>query len=166
MISHESISYRNFIKLIESTAENTYIQVHPSNQQVKILEYNDAIDMEFDYLWLSGLDNHVWPNKHKHYSFFHVNYRINIIFLNLPPIRVRSMRKILNTLIGSSKNIVLSYARSRDEMQLSFTDLITIDSEESDIHKDPGDFSESNFDKENIVFLKEDLPTIKKYPKN
>lgn len=162
LISHESISYRNFIKLIESTAENTYIQVHPSNQQVKILEYNDAIDMEFDYLWLSGLDNHVWPNKHKHYSFFSRELQNQYNFPQSTPNKsAEHEKKILNTLIGSSKNVVLSYARSRDEMQLSFTDLITIDSEESDIHKDPGDFSESNFDKENIVFLKEDLPTIK-----
>jgi len=46
-------------------------------------------------------------------------------------------------------------------MQLSFTDLITIEAKESDSHKDPGDFSESNFDMDNIEFLKEDLPTIK-----
>ena len=36
-----------------------------------------------------------------------------------------------------------------NEMQLSFTDPITIDSEESDF---------SNFGKENIVFIKKDLP--------
>ena len=162
LISHESISYLNFIKLIESTAENTYIQAHPLHQQVKILEYNDAIEMEFDYLWLSGLDNHVWPNKHKHYSFFSRELQNQHNFPESTPNKsAEHEKKLLSTLMGSSKNVVLSYARSRDEMQLSFTDLITIDLEESDIHKDPGNFSESNFGLENFIFLDEDVPIIK-----
>ncbi len=162
LISHESISYLNFIKLIESTAENTYIQAHPLHQQVKILEYNDAIEMEFDYLWLSGLDNYVWPNKHKHYSFFSRELQNQHNFPESTPNKsAEHEKKLLSTLMGSSKNVVLSYARSRDEMQLSFTDLITIDLEESDIHKDPGNFSESNFGLENFIFLDEDVPIIK-----
>ena len=96
-----------FYKVNKRTAENTYIQVHPPNQQVKILEYNDAINMKFDHLWLSGLDNHVWPNKHKHYSLFHVNYRIRYNFPQSTPNKsAEHEEKILNTLIGSSKNVV------------------------------------------------------------
>ena len=162
LISHENISYGNFIKLIERTAENTYIQVYSSHQQVKILEYNDAIGMEFDYLWLSGLDNHVWPNKHKHYSFFSRELQNEHNFPESTPNKsTEHEKKILSDLMSSSKNTVLSYSHSRDEMQLSFSDLITIDLEESDTHKDPGNFSESSFDSDNIVFLEEDAPTIK-----
>ena len=176
--AESKITLSFFLEQLINISEGTIFQPETINSLVSIMNYSEAIGMEFDYLWLSGLDNQQWPSTENKLSFIslEIQKKYNMRDLN-SSIWIDSQQKLLNVLSKSSKNINYSWSVNRDDMELSFTTLIDIDFDIEVENFDPGWYpatlldgqshtsviEEPSFKVNNIEYLKGGTNTIQKY---
>ena len=67
--AESKITLSFFLEQLINISEGTIFQPETINSLMSIMNYSEAIGMEFDYLWLSGLDNQQWPSTENKLSF-------------------------------------------------------------------------------------------------
>jgi len=176
--TYSKVTLSYFLGQFITTTERTIFYPEAANSLVTIMDYSEAIGLEFDSLWLSGMDNQRWPRIENKLSFIslEVQKKYNIRNLNSST-WIDSQKKLLGVLSKSAKNINYSWSTNRDDMELSFTTLVDIDFDVNHEQADPGWYvtsildgqshtfitKEPSFEVDSIEYLKGGTNTVQKY---
>ncbi len=167
-----------FLKQLINQSERTMFQPEVTNSLVSIMNHSEAVGMEFDYLWLSGMDDQQWPGVENKLSFISIETQKKYNFRNLNSSNwIDSQQRLLNVLSKSAQNINYSWSVNRDDMELSFTKQVDINFDIEVENLDPGWYAATILDGEshtsiieeppfkvnNIEYLKGGTNTIQKY---
>ncbi|MEC9416082.1 MAG: PD-(D/E)XK nuclease family protein [Pseudomonadota bacterium] len=176
--AHSRVTLSYFLKQLINTTEKTIFRPETLNNLVSIMDHSEAIGLEFDYLWLSGMDNQRWPSIKNQLSFISLELQKKYNIQNLNSSTwADSQKKFLGVLSKSAKNINYSWPVNRDDMELSFTTLIDIDFNTNHKNLDPGWYvtsmldgkshisviEEPSFEVSSIEYLKGGTNTIQMY---
>ena len=79
-IIHKKVTLTYLINRLLSAIEGTVFRPKNSLSCMSVLSYEEASGMEFDYLWMSGMDNESWPKNGKSSSFipFEIQRKFNM----------------------------------------------------------------------------------------
>lgn len=158
-IIYDKVSLVYVINRLLNSIENTVLKLEDSLSAITILSFDDAVGMEFDYLWMSGMDNENWPKNLKSSAL--ISSGIQRQF-NLPNMQssasIAAQKKLLKTLSLAAANINYSYSINKNDLLLEFTSMIDV-GDNPQICGDP-DWYLLPFLNQNTIEVKENAPKV------
>lgn len=111
--------------LLNQLVNNTVFQVEKEKTSIQVLGLLEASGMQFDYLWMMGLDDLTWPSKAKPNSFLPYQLQSDSKMPHASAEREFEFCKTLTKqLINNSKQITVSSAKVADNKILRPSALI------------------------------------------
>jgi exodeoxyribonuclease-5 len=109
---------------------------------VQVLGIYEAAGMEFDAIWICGMDASQWPAPGRPSPFISRELQARYAMPDATPgATVEFARKVLSRLVSSAAECVISWARSQGDSELTASPLLDgIDAEAYDGPGDPGRF--------------------------
>lgn len=158
-IIYDKVSLTYIVNRILSSIENIVFQLEDPRSAITILSFEDAVGMEFDYLWMSGMDNENWPRNSKTSAFISADIQRQFSLPNMHSLDlIKMQKKLLESLSSAALNTIYSYSINKNDLLLEFTSLIDID-DDSGACIDPGWYLEP-FLSHNLREVKEGVPKV------
>ena len=158
-IIYDKVSLVYVINRLLNSIENTVFQPEDPLSAITILSFDDAVGMEFDYLWMSGMDNENWPKNLKSSAL--ISSVIQRQY-NLPNMQssasIATQKKLLKSLSSAAANINYSYSINKNDLLLEFTSMIDV-GDNTQICSDP-DWYLLPFLSQNTIEVKENVPKV------
>lgn len=118
-------SYQHCLLLLNQLANNTVFQIEKEKTDIQILGLLEASGMQFDHLWLMGLDDLTWPSKAKPNPFLPHQLQSTSKMPHASAEREFDFCETLtNQLINNSKQVIISSAKTADDKILRPSGLI------------------------------------------
>jgi len=125
---------------ITALASDTLYQPESGRGFVQVLGMLEAAGMEFDYLWISGLDASRWPPVSRPALFIASTLQRKYEMPDATPGNTLGFaRRVLERLTASASECVMSWAATRDDSELTASSLLDgYDSSGNTSVSDPG----------------------------
>lgn len=140
-----TMNFGEAIRRLNAMASDVLYQPESGTGLVRVLGSLEAAGMEFDAVWISGLDASQWPAKANPTKFVSFALQRKHGMPDATPADTLSFaRQVLGGLISSSSEPILSWVATRDDLELTPSGLLeefTPESIETEI--DPGWFARS-----------------------
>ncbi|MDH4072493.1 MAG: PD-(D/E)XK nuclease family protein [Gammaproteobacteria bacterium] len=123
---------------VTSLAADTVWQPETGNGVVEVMGMLEAAGLEFDYLWVAGLDATQWPAIARPVAFLARSLQAEFDMPDSrPQASLEYARLVTRRLLASAGECVLSWPRSREDAEMSVSPLV----EELDVrpYEGPGD---------------------------
>lgn len=135
-----TLSLTDAIPRISSLAAETIWQPEAETAIVEVMGFLEAAGMEFDYLWICGMDAAQWPPPARPTPFLSpVLQRDRGMPDATPGATLEFSQKVLDRLTRSAGECVVSWSRTRDDTELTVSALLdTIEATQYDGPGDPG----------------------------
>lgn len=108
-------TYQEALQKLRCLAENTLFQSENAAAPISILGVLEATGINFDYLWIMGMDNQSWPTAPRPNPF--IPYQIHKQF-NLPHSsainELETCENLTQRLLHSAREIIFSYSQITD----------------------------------------------------
>ena len=144
---------------ITALSSDTLFQPDSGRGLVQVLGALEAAGMEFDYLWICGLDSGQWPPVSRPALFISNNLQRKYAMPDATPGDTLDFaRRVLERLVRSTNSCVLSWASTRDDLELTASSLLEAyanDGEE--VATDPGWYAEHLAGKAEFEVCKDDV---------
>ncbi|MBW0454161.1 MAG: PD-(D/E)XK nuclease family protein [Candidatus Kinetoplastibacterium crithidii] len=120
------------IKLFKMFARNNYFQIKDnSSSAFEILDIQDAVNIQWDALWIIGMDQENFPSAPSPNPFLPLSIlRMNNVPRSTPEREFIWAQKIYSGLVASSNRIIFSYSKTIDEQIMTPSFFISKDSKE------------------------------------
>ncbi|MGH8120421.1 MAG: PD-(D/E)XK nuclease family protein, partial [Gammaproteobacteria bacterium] len=120
-----ALSARDALALLRQMLMNASFQPETPEVPIQILGMTGAAAMQFDHLWIMGLHEEVWPGKAEPNPFIPVQLqRDSGIPGATPEIKLAQARNLMECLISSSPDVVLSYPQHENDRELRMSPLL------------------------------------------
>lgn len=118
-------TYKTALHYLMRVAANTVFQPQSPEAPIQILGMLEAVDLPFDYLWVSGLDDTAWPSPAKPNPFIPHRLQKSLNMPNATPDReLIYCKKLTTQLLQSADHVVFSHAMQTDKAELRPSALI------------------------------------------
>jgi ATP-dependent helicase/nuclease subunit B len=119
-------SYKQALQSLHDMAEHNLFQTeHETDVPINVLGIHEAAGINFDYLWVMGLDQESWPNKPSSNPFIPIKIQKEF---GLPHSSAEYELYFCETLIKgfkrSAKKVIFSYARQIEDRVIKPSSLI------------------------------------------
>ena len=157
-IIHKKVTLTYLINRLLNAIEGTVFRPKNSLNCMSVLSYEEASGMEFDYLWMSGMDNESWPKNGKSSSFipFEIQRKFNMPDFHSSTSIIRQ-QKLLDSLSTAARHIIYSYSVNKNNLLLTFTSMIDFKDSDDRSCNDP-DWYLLPFLNHNTRIIEEDTP--------
>lgn len=144
---------------ITALSMETLFQPEAGRGLVQVLGTLEAAGMEFDHLWVCGLDAGQWPPVSRPALFISNNLQRKFAMPDATPgDTLEFARRVLERLVRSTNNCVLSWASARDDLELTASSLLEAYASGGDIvAADPGWYAEQLIGKPAFEVRKDDV---------
>lgn len=120
-----SLELTEVCQRLTALAADTLYQPESGEGLVRVLGMLEAAGMEFDFIWISGLDASQWPPVSRPALFISNNLQREYEMPDSTPgDTLEFARRVLDRLIASANNCVLSWATTRDDADLTASSLL------------------------------------------
>lgn len=151
-------SFAYVINRLLISMESSLFELDQSNNNISVMSYEEAAGLEFDYLWVSGMDNEAWPRKMKSIPLLSNEMQKNYKIPNYnASLSFDIQCKLLSMLLCGSQDTVISYAINKNDTLLKPTSMLKIGSTNFDDHPDPHWYLKP-FLRNNLIEINEDAP--------
>lgn len=121
----KSVSYSEALLYLSRIVSETNFQPKTLENPIQIMEVSGAAGMQFDYLWVMGMDNRNWPKMKFTDSFVPLSCQrqFNIPYADFNQ-QLKLEKKIINKLAKSSKEVIFSYSKQDGDCECFISPLI------------------------------------------
>ena len=139
-IVQATMSPAEAVRRLSSLAAETVWQPEGTGGTVQVLGVLEAAGLEFDYVWLTGLDSAQWPPAPRPSPFLSIALQRDRDMPDATPANALAFaRQVLRRIAGSSRHCVYSWARIRDDAEMAQSTLLgDCDAASADELADPG----------------------------
>jgi ATP-dependent helicase/nuclease subunit B len=110
-----AISYKDALQYLSHLADNRFLQCKAKNTSIYIFDTLDCVGINFDYLWVTGLDNESWPKFFKSNAFLPQKMQSDF---KLPHSSIEldlvHFEKLTNHFMHSAHEVIFSYVNNKD----------------------------------------------------
>lgn len=147
------VSLETAVQRIATLASEALYQAESDRAQVEILGVLEASGMDFDCIWISGLDADQWPPQARPALFISKALQRQHEMPDCTPANTLTYaRGILERLVASADDCVLSWATTRNELELAASSLLDPFPENGQrVFSDPGWFADALVGQTDIV---------------
>ena len=132
------IKMREAIGRLAALVQETIWQPESEVGVVQVIGTLEAAGMEFDGVWVSGLDSSQWPPSSRPSPFISLALQREHAMPDATPgDTLEFSRRVLQRLVGSAAECVLSWSRTRDDAELTASTLL--DNMETKSYEGPQD---------------------------
>jgi len=111
-----TLSYREALTKLNQLASNHSYQPETKEVPIQIVAMTGAAGMQFDHLWVMGLDEEVWPAKADPNPFIPFSMQRGAKLPNATAETKLAQAELLTQrLVSSASNVILSYAQNDKE---------------------------------------------------
>ena len=159
-IIHKKVTLSYLTNRLLSTIESAVLRSENSLNCLNILSYEEASGVEFDYLWMSGLDNESWPKNIKSSSFIPSEIQRKFDMSDChSSASIIKQQKLLDSLSLAAHHIIYSYSANKNDQSLAFTSMIDFKNDNDRSCNDPGWYLSSLLDY-NLIITEEGIPKV------
>jgi len=116
---------RDALSLLRQMLMNSSFQPETPEVPIQILGMTGAAAMQFDHLWIMGLHEEVWPGKAEPNPFIPVKLQRELGMPGASPeIKLLRAQNLLECLVRSSPDVVLSYPQNENDRELRASPLL------------------------------------------
>ena len=132
------LSFSDAARRLSSRATEAIWQPESDGGVIQVLGVLEAAGLEFDAIWVTGMDTAQWPPPARPSPFISYALQRELDMPDATPANTLAFaRRVLDRLVGSSADCVLSWARVRDDAELACSTLVDGESMNS-FAADPG----------------------------
>jgi exodeoxyribonuclease-5 len=130
---------------LSSLAAETVWQPEGAEGAIQVLGVLEAAGLEFDQVWMTGMDSAQWPPPPRPSPFLSMALQRDRDMPDATPANTLAFaRQVLARISGSSRHCVLSWAQMRDDAEMAQSTLLeAFDVVSADGYADPGWFARS-----------------------
>jgi probable DNA repair protein len=134
------LSLAEAISRVSSLATETVWQPEADTGRVEVMGFLEAAGLEFDYLWVGGMDATQWPPPSRPAPFLSLALQRELEMPDATPgATLEFSRRVLERLMRSAGVCVLSWSRMKDDAELTASALVDqIEADHYDGPEDPG----------------------------
>jgi len=138
-----TMTFSEAVRRISAMASEVLYQPESGAGLVQVLGSLEAAGMEFDAVWISGLDASQWPARSNPTRFVSLALQRKYAMPDATPVdSLNFARQVLTRLISSADESILSWVVTRDDLALTPSDLLNEFSPSSiDAYADPSWFA-------------------------
>lgn len=157
-----TMSFGAAIRRLNTMASDVLYQPESGTGLVRVLGSLEAAGMEFDAVWISGLDASQWPSRANPAKFVSLALQRKHGMPDATPAGTLSFaRQVLGRLVSSSNHPILSWVASRDDLELTPSDLVAEFSPDTlEMQIDPGWFASSLIGQDEFSIENDVAPAI------
>lgn len=123
--TNEQVSYTSAFYALNQIAQSKPFQVQSPESNVQVLGILEAAGLQFDHLWVSGLNDQVWPAQPKPNPFIPKQLQRELEMPHASAEReLTYCQTMTDTFISSAKHIIFSHACKNAESTLEASPLI------------------------------------------
>ena len=139
VVSHQ-VDLAEACQRITALSSDTLFQPESGRGLVQVLGALEAAGMEFDFLWICGLDSAQWPPVSRPGLLISNNLQRKYAMPDATPgDTLEFASRVLERLVRSTNNCVLSWPATRDDLELSASSLLeAYTNDGGEVATDPG----------------------------
>ncbi len=119
------ITYSEALRRLRQLAQATLFQPQSKNQPIQVMGILETAGLEFDNLWLMGLNDEVWPPTPQPNPFLPVGLQISLAMPHASAEReLEFAQQTTQRLLQSANNVVVSYPLQQGDQDLRPSPLI------------------------------------------
>lgn len=126
----KKLSYKEALHKLKSILSNRTFQDAKQNAKIKILTPIETYGINFDYLWVTGMDNENWPKASAPNPFIPISLQKKLgIPHSSSEQELDFAKNLIHKIEMSAKKIIYSYSKERDGKELQISPLISVTKE-------------------------------------
>ena len=119
------LDFRAAWRRLEAMAGDTLFQPEAADVPIQVVGVLESAGLEFDHLWVTGLDDEAWPMPSRPNPFIPTQVQRTARIPQADPVSSLELdRRITQGWLGSSAEVVVSHARMKGESELAASPLI------------------------------------------
>ncbi len=120
-----NVSYKTALHYFNRMASKTIFQIQSPDAPIQILGLLEATELNFDAVWITGMDDQTWPPTPKPNPFIplHLQKKLNMPHASSDR-ELHYCRELLNQLKNTAKQVFFSYAQQTADTPLRPSALI------------------------------------------
>lgn len=121
-----NISYSEALRRLRQLAQATLFQPQSKNQPIQVMGILETAGLEFDNLWLMGLNDEVWPPTPQPNPYLPVGLQLSLAMPHASAEReLQFAQQITRRLMQSATNVLVSYPLQQGDQDLRPSPLIS-----------------------------------------